>query len=295
MGAGGGRGGLRNFGGLGSGLSGDGGGPNSASASLGGWALGAQARELPQGLSSTVSKGSDLILATHFHASGKAEKEASTVALYFADKAPTQRFTGIQMPFGFGILAGIDIPAGKKDFTIRAKHTVPADIELVTIHGHAHYICESMKAVATLPDGGTKPLLSIPKWDFNWQDSYTYKTPVRLLQQLLAVLSHWFPERHFVCSADGNPRRMSSRSRFGSRRHCSDMPPSLRRSWRTTATSRKRNMYRRDIDVAHPEPSAPIAGKPRLPKTSSQLTMALMMLALTNATMTTRTMPTACR
>jgi hypothetical protein len=31
-----------------------------------------------------------------------------------------------------------------------------------------------------------------------------HKTPVRLLQQLLAVLSHWFPERHFVCSADGN-------------------------------------------------------------------------------------------
>jgi hypothetical protein len=31
-----------------------------------------------------------------------------------------------------------------------------------------------------------------------------HKTPVRLLQQLLAVLGHWFPERHFVCTADGN-------------------------------------------------------------------------------------------
>ena len=31
-----------------------------------------------------------------------------------------------------------------------------------------------------------------------------HKTPVRLLQQLLAVLSHWFPQRHFVCTADGN-------------------------------------------------------------------------------------------
>jgi hypothetical protein len=27
---------------------------------------------------------------------------------------------------------------------------------------------------------------------------------VRLLRQLLAVLRHWFPERHFVCTADGN-------------------------------------------------------------------------------------------
>lgn len=31
-----------------------------------------------------------------------------------------------------------------------------------------------------------------------------HKTPVRLLQQLLAVLRHWFPQRHFVCTADGN-------------------------------------------------------------------------------------------
>jgi hypothetical protein len=31
-----------------------------------------------------------------------------------------------------------------------------------------------------------------------------HKTPVRLLQQLLAVLQHWFPQRHFVGTADGN-------------------------------------------------------------------------------------------
>jgi hypothetical protein len=31
-----------------------------------------------------------------------------------------------------------------------------------------------------------------------------HKTPVRWLQQLLAVLSPWFPARHFACTADGN-------------------------------------------------------------------------------------------
>jgi hypothetical protein len=85
-----------------------------------------------------------------------------------------------QAPPFFGITSGINIPPGKKDYKVRAKHTVPVDIELVTIHGHAHYICQSMKANATLPDGSTKSLISIPKWDFNWQDSYTYKTPVKL-------------------------------------------------------------------------------------------------------------------
>ena len=70
----------------------------------------------------------DLILATHFHPSGKAEEEASTVAFYFADKPPEKRFMGLQIPFGFGILAGIDIPAGKKDFAIEDSYVLPVDV-----------------------------------------------------------------------------------------------------------------------------------------------------------------------
>ena len=45
---------------------------------------------------------------------------------------------------------------------------------------HAHYLARQMKAVATLPDGSTRSLLSIKDWDFNWQDSYIYKQPFTL-------------------------------------------------------------------------------------------------------------------
>ena len=55
----------------------------SASLSLGGWAVGAQAKQLPDGLAFFVPKGADLILSTHFHPSGKPEKEMSTLGLYF--------------------------------------------------------------------------------------------------------------------------------------------------------------------------------------------------------------------
>jgi hypothetical protein len=37
-----------------------------------------------------------------------------------------------------------------------------------------------MKAVATLPDGSTRPLLWIKDWDFNWQDAYQYRDPLTL-------------------------------------------------------------------------------------------------------------------
>lgn len=38
----------------------------------------------------------------------------------------------------------------------------------------------------------------------NQQLGRRHKTPPQLLRQLLAVLRRWFPDRHFVCTADGN-------------------------------------------------------------------------------------------
>jgi len=164
---------LSGLGGLG-GLSGTGGPQTGNTAGLGGWAVGAQARTLPDGLAYLLPKGSDLILATHFHPSGKAEDEASTVAFYFADKPPVQRFTGLQLPFGFGIAAGIDIPAGKKDFSIEDAFELPVDVKAFGVSGHAHYLAKDFKVTATLPDGKKKTLLWISDWDFGWQEQYRF-------------------------------------------------------------------------------------------------------------------------
>jgi hypothetical protein len=107
-----------------------------ANGTLGGWAVGAQARALPDGLAYKLPKGADLILSTHFHPSGKAEDEASTIAFYFADKPPVHRFTGIQLPFLFGIGAGINIAPGQKDFAIEDAFVLPIDVKAFGISAH---------------------------------------------------------------------------------------------------------------------------------------------------------------
>jgi hypothetical protein len=173
-GRGAGGGGLGEIGGILGGLGGSG-GPNSPSFSLGGWAVGAQGHELPEGLAYRIPKGSDLIMSTHFHPSGKAEDEASTVALYFTDKAPEKRFMGLQLPIAFGMAAGIDIPAGKKDYTIQDSFKLPVDVKGFGISAHAHYLGKDFKMTAELPDGTVKTLLHIPDWDFAWQEQYKFK------------------------------------------------------------------------------------------------------------------------
>jgi hypothetical protein len=147
---------------------------------LGGWALGANARALPDGLAFFVPKGADLVLSTHFHPSGKIEKEASTVGLYFAAAPPTQAFAGLALPALFGVFEGIDIPPGEKEYTIRDSFVLPVDVKAFNTGAHAHYLAKRMKLTATLPDGVTKTLLQIDDWDFAWQDQYPFEEFVLL-------------------------------------------------------------------------------------------------------------------
>lgn len=151
--------------------------------SLGGWAVGATARHLPMGLAYSLPKGSDLVVQVHFHPSGKAEREQTSFGLYFAKERPKKKLLGTQAPMFFGRgteLGTRGIKAGEKNFTIHGEWEVPFDIEIVSIGGHAHYLCTTMKAIAELPSGTERKLFAIDDWDFNWQGRYNYVEPVRL-------------------------------------------------------------------------------------------------------------------
>lgn len=147
---------------------------------IGGWAVGSNPRHLPEGLAWRMPKGSDLILQTHFHPSGKEENEQSVIGLYFADRVPEKKFADVQLPPKFGALAGIDIPAGEANYTIADSFILPVDIEAFAVSGHAHYLGKEMKLKAVLPDGTEQGLLWIKDWEFNWQEQYSYKEYVRL-------------------------------------------------------------------------------------------------------------------
>ena len=155
-------------------------GSSSAVRGLGGYVRGAMPNKLPGDLALLLPKGGDIVMQTHFHPSGKPEWEEAELALYFADKPPSKQIVPIQLPPLFGRLAGIDVPAGKKDFEISQSFTLPVDVEAVQIGGHAHYICREMDLHAVLPDGKKLELLTIDDWDLDWQDQYQFKKPVSL-------------------------------------------------------------------------------------------------------------------
>jgi hypothetical protein len=143
--------------------------------SLGGWAPGAMPSNARDGAAHTVKKGSDLILQIHYHLDGKPEQDQSKVGLTFSKTPPTKGLTLV-------VLGNekIDIPAGDSKYIITASAVLPMDAEAVAIFPHAHYLCKDMKVEAHLPDGSVVPMIWIKDWDFNWQGSYRYSSPMKL-------------------------------------------------------------------------------------------------------------------
>jgi hypothetical protein len=174
---------------------------------LGGWAPGVSPRHLPDGVGRPVKKGSDLILHTHFHPSGKPESEQTSVGLYFAKRIPAKVLATI--PRGS---RNIDIAPGESDYTVRDSFTVPADVTLAGLFPHAHLICKSIRVTATFADGEERQLISIKDWDWDWQDQYQYADPIQVPRGTRVDMEFVYD------NSAGNPENPSNppkRVRFG--------------------------------------------------------------------------------
>jgi len=144
------------------------------------WAPGGGPLTLPSDLAWQFPKGANLVLQTHFHPSGKAEAEATRVALYRADAPPLRRHRIIQVPPMFSMLEGLEIPAGESTHTVRDSFVLPVEAEAFRVGAHAHFLGRRMNLTATLPDGSRQVLLDVPQWDFAWQEQYAYRQRIRL-------------------------------------------------------------------------------------------------------------------
>jgi hypothetical protein len=122
----------------------------------------------------TIAKGTDLVLQIHYHPSGKAELDQSSLGMTFGD-APT-----VGRGLVFVNSRAINIPAGESHYVVKAGMTIPQDVDVLAITPHAHYLGKDMKIDAHLPDGSVTHLIWIKDWDFNWQGQYRYSTPVKL-------------------------------------------------------------------------------------------------------------------
>ena len=140
-----------------------------------GWAPGRGPIVAPDGMPWRLDPGSDLVVELHLLPGKQPVQVQPVIGLFFAGTPPSRMPVMVVM----GSKA-IDIPAGARDYSITDTYRLPVDVEVLSVYPHAHYLGKDMRVTAGLPDGRTRTLLQIRRWDFHWQQDYRYVTPVAL-------------------------------------------------------------------------------------------------------------------
>ncbi|MBC8103808.1 MAG: redoxin domain-containing protein [Cytophagales bacterium] len=170
---------------------------------LGGWTPGHSPMRLPPGVALNLPKGADLVLEVHYHPTGKPETDRTRFGLYFA--------TGpIEKRLRMGDVSNItfQIPPGDPRYTATATAVLPFDITVLSVTPHLHNLGRAMTVTATLPNGAPQPIVEVPDWDFRWQPSYRYKTPLKLPRGTRIDLSARFDNTEANPDQPSHPPRL---------------------------------------------------------------------------------------
>ena len=141
--------------------------------SVGSYVPGAGVQTYNPGTGAPVPVGGTLRFSMHYTTVGRPMTDSTQIGYYLL-KAPPEiirRAAIISDP-------GMRIPAGSARHKEVSYLEFPADAVLYSVHPHAHYRGYSVKLTQITPDGKETSLLSVPRYDFNWQLDYDLATPL---------------------------------------------------------------------------------------------------------------------
>jgi len=146
-------------------------------ATLGGWAPGARARHLPDGIGMRLRRTAKIVMQVHYYSALSTEPDRTRVGIYYSTK-PVEK--GL---YYFPLFqTRLEIPAGASKHEVRAQFAMPPffDARAILTFPHMHLLGREIRTEIEPPRESAKPLLWIDKWDFNWQGAYTYVEPVKI-------------------------------------------------------------------------------------------------------------------
>jgi hypothetical protein len=147
----------------------------ASSPSLGAYVPGNGPTQYPQDTGVLVRKDQAFAFQMHYTTSGKPAHDVTRLGLYFRDTPPTYEFKTVALAN-----PNIKIPPNTKEHAETIAQQFPRDMIIYRLTPHAHFRGRASQFVAIYPDGREETLLSVPKYDFNWQTTYTLKTPKQI-------------------------------------------------------------------------------------------------------------------
>jgi len=131
-----------------------------------------------------IKAGAVLTLQVHYTATGKPEKDRTSVGFVFAKEPPKQEVRTASF-----INAQLTIPPGASNHRVDSQIEFTQDAHITALFPHTHLRGKSWEYRLTYPDGREEVVLAVPRYDFNWQTYYEFTKPLAVPKgsKLLAI------------------------------------------------------------------------------------------------------------
>jgi mono/diheme cytochrome c family protein len=164
-------------------------------------APGTSAMRFPEGTALRVGPGSILTFQMHYTAHGKAMKDRTRVGFVFAKQPPAEEIRASSFINGRFV-----IPAGARDHRVDAEIGFNESVRVWALFPHTHLRGKRWEYKLVQADGRSEVILSVPRYDFNWQTYYIFAEPLAIPATARITSAAWYDN-----SAD-NPSNPDARA-----------------------------------------------------------------------------------
>jgi hypothetical protein len=134
-----------------------------------------------------LEPGGTIELQMHYTATGKPATDRTRIGLIFSkDPAPRE-----VRPSSF-FNATFTLPAGSRGTAVPAEVEFAQDVTVWGIFPHTHLRGKRWQYELQYPDGTKKIILSVPRYDFNWQTYYMFAEPLQVPKGAKIVSTAWY-------------------------------------------------------------------------------------------------------
>jgi mono/diheme cytochrome c family protein len=134
-----------------------------------------------------LEAGGVLQLQLHYSTNGTAGTDRTKVGMVLAKAAPAQEIRATAF-----LNATLSIPPGATEHRVDTELGFQQDAVLWGLFPHTHVRGKRWSYTLALPDGSERVILSVPRYDFNWQTFYMFKQPIAAPKGSRLVSSAWY-------------------------------------------------------------------------------------------------------
>lgn len=152
------------------------------------FAPGMPAWQARPGMAKRIPAGSKLYFQCHYTPNGAEQADLSRAGLVFADKQAIEK----QLKTDAVVNFRLRIPPNADNVKIEAAQRFGRDTRLVSLLPHMHLRGKAFRIESISADGERKLLVDVPRYDFNWQNSYVFAEPVLMREGTTLQCTAWY-------------------------------------------------------------------------------------------------------